>query len=380
MFNSSGCLSQNALEHYLKHLLHDEDLKAVEDHLASCPFCKDALEGISQLNLSNDDPAVTKASMMSSSSPGLMERKTSYSPGLGTYTNRVNMRLRSRFGYDPSRRSSSRGGPSLRNLFIPAAASIIILVGIIAYFHYFFPERQQLAMAEQEEVPTTAQKKELDEESITEPSATVVGGVFKDDPSPVIEETEIAVDAGEDPVPDEDIVDIVVIDDGAEVEIDVLVSIPEEEVTIAQPEALDEAVTIYAAEEMAGAGISDDPALSAKSRAKEGQQKSTNGMSLVAADQEPKYPGGADSLYSFLERNLLFPISTDKSEEPNMAAQFTITKKGRIKDIQLILSGGEENDNELIRVLQLMPDWIPGIQDGKTVSVQYTLGIHIDKE
>ncbi|RLD31202.1 MAG: hypothetical protein DRI83_12800 [Bacteroidetes bacterium] len=52
-----------------------------------------------------------------------------------------------------------------------------------------------------------------------------------------------------------------------------------------------------------------------------------------------------------------------------------VSKKGRIKDIRIMRSGGEEFDREVIRALKLMPEWIPGRQRGKAVPVLYTLPI-----
>ena len=55
---------------------------------------------------------------------------------------------------------------------------------------------------------------------------------------------------------------------------------------------------------------------------------------------------------------------------------YVVEKDGRLNDIQL--SGkklGSGTDEEAIRVLQLSPNWNPGLIDGKPVAVKYHLPI-----
>ena len=39
----------------------------------------------------------------------------------------------------------------------------------------------------------------------------------------------------------------------------------------------------------------------------------------------------------------------------------------------LPLIGDEEINEEVIRVLKLMPDWLPGMQEGNAIAVRYAL-------
>ena len=55
---------------------------------------------------------------------------------------------------------------------------------------------------------------------------------------------------------------------------------------------------------------------------------------------------------------------------------FVIEKDGTISDINVIKSLNPSFDKEAVRVVQLMPKWIPGKQRGKAVRVRLTLPIN----
>ena len=383
LFTDSGCLSQNAIERYLGNLLSQDELKRLKEHIADCPLCKDAVEGLAGFEKNADANVVCEENTMSKSYIHSAVKKERPGPGIEEITNAINTRLRRRFNYDPFRRRTSRKGPVLGNFLIPAAASIIVLVGIIAYFHYYFPEKEQLALVTQEEKGLVAGEKEMAGETLEtksdkdEPEAPTVGGVMKSSGTVTKSVAEEATVPVTNQLPEKGIAELKLEGD-AVAEEEVIVEEVEEDLTVEMPEALDEAVTIYAAEEKAGAGSPEKSLQLAKSRAAVDQKKGGKEMEYVIVEQAPGYPGGSDSLYSFLERNLAYPFSGDASGDTTVIAQFTISKKGKARDIVIVKSAGENIDKEVIRVLNLMPEWTPGMQDGKAVSVKYVLPLHFD--
>ena len=50
--------------------------------------------------------------------------------------------------------------------------------------------------------------------------------------------------------------------------------------------------------------------------------------------------------------------------------KFIIDTAGKIRDIEIVRKLGWGFDEEAIRVFKLMPDWIPGKQNGKAVKVR----------
>ena len=79
----------------------------------------------------------------------------------------------------------------------------------------------------------------------------------------------------------------------------------------------------------------------------------------------PKFPGGETALRKFLADNIRYPTL---AQENGIQGKVVI-------DIQVSRSVEESLDKEALRVVNLMPKWIPGKKNGKTVKVKYFLPI-----
>lgn len=90
----------------------------------------------------------------------------------------------------------------------------------------------------------------------------------------------------------------------------------------------------------------------------------------------PRFPGGNIALFEYLSKNIKFPKSKENEDvKVRVVTTFTVEKDGSITDAKIVRSQGEAFDNEALRVINGMPKWIPGMQNGKAVSVKYTLPI-----
>lgn len=90
----------------------------------------------------------------------------------------------------------------------------------------------------------------------------------------------------------------------------------------------------------------------------------------------PQFPGGHIALVEYLSKNIKFSKEKEKENvRARVVASFTVDKDGSITDAKIVRSQGEAFDNEALRVINGMPKWIPGMQNGKAVSVKYTLPI-----
>ncbi len=89
----------------------------------------------------------------------------------------------------------------------------------------------------------------------------------------------------------------------------------------------------------------------------------------------PSFPGGLTAFRKFLERNLTNPREMEEGEQISVQVKFVVGYDGKIKDISVIKEGGAEFDKEVVRVVNKMPDWIPGKARGKNVSVYYTIPV-----
>ena len=97
-------------------------------------------------------------------------------------------------------------------------------------------------------------------------------------------------------------------------------------------------------------------------------------------EEMPSFPGGEDSLMRFLNDNLGYPEMTRDFISGKVYVQFIVKSTGEIDDIQIIGSPHELLSKEVIRVISLMPHWIPGKQNGESVDVYYTLPVIFNLE
>ena len=90
----------------------------------------------------------------------------------------------------------------------------------------------------------------------------------------------------------------------------------------------------------------------------------------------PEYPGGMDELGIFLSNNIKYPIKALKDGvEGRVFVNFVVGKDGSVIDSKVIRGIGSGCDEEAIRVIDSMPNWIPGKQRGQAVNVSYNLPI-----
>lgn len=95
---------------------------------------------------------------------------------------------------------------------------------------------------------------------------------------------------------------------------------------------------------------------------------------VLVPDEMPQFPGGLAALIRFLTTNIKYPqIAKENGIEGTVLLSFIIDRTGRIKDGKIERWLGASCDEEALRVLQLMPSWIPGKMNGKPVAVKYYL-------
>ena len=98
---------------------------------------------------------------------------------------------------------------------------------------------------------------------------------------------------------------------------------------------------------------------------------------FTIVEHMPEFVGGVKELFKYLGENTKYPRRALKADiEGTVYIQFVIGKNGAIRNIKIIRGVNELLDNEALRVVKSMPDWKPGSQHGKKVSVRYQLPIH----
>lgn len=110
--------------------------------------------------------------------------------------------------------------------------------------------------------------------------------------------------------------------------------------------------------------------------AKEAHTDSLQVFTIV--EEMPQYPGGEVEMTRFIKENTKYPQSAkDNNIQGTVYISFVVEKDGSIKavKIQRGIAGCNECNAEALRVINLMPKWMPGKQSGKTVRVSYVLPV-----
>ena len=100
----------------------------------------------------------------------------------------------------------------------------------------------------------------------------------------------------------------------------------------------------------------------------------TNGI-LEKSEIMPEFPGGLSAFIKYLQRNLQQPSDFEQGQKIVVVAQFVIATSGEIEGIEIIQSGRDDLDHEVLRVIGKMPHWKPGMQNGRAVSVYFKVPI-----
>lgn len=93
--------------------------------------------------------------------------------------------------------------------------------------------------------------------------------------------------------------------------------------------------------------------------------------------QMPQFPGGERALLNYVIQNIKYPQSeTDNPKAVNVVVRFVVGADGKVEDVSILRGKSEAFNEEAIRVVKTLPDFIPGKDDnGNNVAVWYTLPI-----
>ena len=95
----------------------------------------------------------------------------------------------------------------------------------------------------------------------------------------------------------------------------------------------------------------------------------------IIPNSNPEFPGGQEALMKFLSRHLATPDEWQSGEKKIVRARFKVDVDGMVSLVEIVQSGGELFDKEVIRVCKKMPRWKPAIQNGETVPMSYVLPV-----
>ena len=93
-------------------------------------------------------------------------------------------------------------------------------------------------------------------------------------------------------------------------------------------------------------------------------------------EQMPSFPGGSQKLKEFIEENLRYPKELEETcVQGRVIVRFIVERNGKLSNVKVVKSVHPALDKEALRIVKLMPRWIPGRQNGITVRVKFYIPI-----
>lgn len=93
-------------------------------------------------------------------------------------------------------------------------------------------------------------------------------------------------------------------------------------------------------------------------------------------EQQPEFPGGPSAMAKWLGDNIKYPAEAAKNGiEGRVIVRFVIGSDGTVGNVEIVRGVDPQLDAEAVRVINAMPKWTPGKQDGKPVAVRYTIPV-----
>jgi len=90
----------------------------------------------------------------------------------------------------------------------------------------------------------------------------------------------------------------------------------------------------------------------------------------------PQFPGGEGALMKYLGDNIIYPtIAQEQGIQGRVSLRFVVKPDGSVSDVQVVKGLDPSCDKEAMRVVQKMPKWIPGKQNGNPVYVYFSLPV-----
>lgn len=98
----------------------------------------------------------------------------------------------------------------------------------------------------------------------------------------------------------------------------------------------------------------------------------------LSVEQMPELPGGGGTaaIVAAIQRAAHYPaLALANGVEGKVFASFVVNAQGEVTDLKIVKGLGSGLDEETLRAIAKLPKFIPGKQNGRAVSVQYTVPI-----
>jgi protein TonB len=93
-------------------------------------------------------------------------------------------------------------------------------------------------------------------------------------------------------------------------------------------------------------------------------------------DINPAFPSGGGSFMDWLDKNLRYPVAAKRMGiEGTVIVEFLVDENGKISEVAIFESLHRLCDREAIRLVKIMPLWMPGMKNGVKIRGKHILEI-----
>lgn len=112
-----------------------------------------------------------------------------------------------------------------------------------------------------------------------------------------------------------------------------------------------------------------------------GEELSIESAIIDFPDIEASYPGGTASLQKYIATNINYPSDAiEMNEQGIVIISFIVKSDGKIDNVEVVKGVSKSLDQEAIRIISQMQDWIPAEAKGEKVDTKCQLPIKFHLE
>ena len=101
-----------------------------------------------------------------------------------------------------------------------------------------------------------------------------------------------------------------------------------------------------------------------------------NPLNFRVVEQLPEFPGGMAAFVKWLTDNLHYPALAQRQNiQGRVVVTFIINRDGSTSDLKIAKSVNPMLDREALRVARMMPNWKPGLANGKPCRTLFAIPI-----
>jgi TonB family protein len=350
LFTPSCCLTADALMQFVSGTLEKAERIKAEQHIAECPLCADAADGLRMWQSdTKDGQSLNK----------LYERTK-------VINDRLKQHLHTHASIEGSKNQRLSDRPSV---WFAAAAAIILLMGI-SYIFWIQNQYNTRLQGQKQQKEREANLLAQMPENLAYPPAN----------SNVILDIKYNSDKKSNIPP---VVSIVFED----------VAMAPERVSHGGPNAgkiNDEAEYTETRDGVESDVLVDEPGMYKGKNANRTLPVKNSGGAMkkpeadeettsvfISVQQMPSFPGGDAARLKYLAKNLRYPArAAEEDIQGTVYISFVVKTDGKITNVKLLHGIGGGCDEEALRVVSKMPQWKPGFLNGKKVDVRYNMPVH----